>query len=633
MSKRLFALIGTCIMAWSFFAKASDTTEAKVYFVAPNGKDTNAGTKKAPFATLPRARDAARELGTNQVRRIVVRHGDYYDVSLLLDARDSRLMIVAEPGETPMLYGGRRVTGWVKDGDKFYAAKLPGVTNGTWDFRHLVVDGQLRPRARLPESGEFKHLSRFGAAWHTTVGGGFRGKDKPELKMKMKYKPGDLGPWLDINNAELTIYHQWDDSIVKLKSHDLENQVIGFSNPSGYPPGAFGVQTYVVWNIREGMHKPGQWYLDRSRGMVVYWPLPGQDLNELDVICPTAESVIRIQGSKEQPVTGVTLRGLGLSATTAPCLSSGFGAKMFAGAVEAEFIRNLRLVYLTIANVGGQGIRMQEYANSVIEGCTVVNTGACGIRCTVGVGSRIVANRIASVGRTYTSAIGLVVSGGGQKMPGLKLCRDNHVLNNEISDAPYIGIQFGGWRNRYERNLVYDVMNVLRDGAAFYGAGQENVLRGNMVQDIPSGKQAHGYYIDELGEKCLVENNATVNCEWPVHMHMAKDNVIRNNLFLAGKAGNLKFTFVRCRDFVMDRNIAACGGPIAISGAGAVSTWTNNLFGASQYKGVPGSVKKGGKFFADATSGDYRFHADSPAHVLGIKPLHFRDVGPDGIER
>ncbi len=628
MKRRILITIAMGIMAMSLSAAVTGVNKAAVFFVAPDGHDTNAGTREAPFATLVRARDAARQLGSSQVRRIVVRGGGYYDVSLLLDVRDSGLVIVAAPGEKPMLYGGRRVTGWKKDGDKFYAATLPGVTDRAWDFRLLVVNDQLRSRARLPKTGEFTHLTHFDAPWHTTVGGGFRGADKPELKLHLQYRQGDLGAWMDVNNAEVTIYHQWDDSIVGLKSLDPDTQTLSFSNASGYPPGAFGIRSYVVWNVREGMHEPGQWYLDRSRGMVVYWPQPGEDLSKLNVIAPAAESVICIKGNKGEPVTGVMLRGLGISTTTAPCRSGGFGAGVFAGAVEAEFIRNLRLLDLHIANVGGQGIRMQESVNSLVEDCEVVNAGACGIRCGMGVGNRIVSNRIAGVGRTYSSAIGLIVAGGGQKMPGLELCSDNEVSNNEVSDAPYIGISFGGWKNRYERNLVREVMKDLRDGAAFYGDGQENVLRGNMVRDIPSGKQAHAYYIDELGENCLVENNLALNCEWPVHMHMATNNTIRNNLFVAGGAS--KLSFPRSSAFVLDRNIVFAGGPVTVENPSGVATWTNNLFFscAGQYQGVPEGVQKGDPVFVDATNGDYRFQTNSPAPALGIIPLDFRDVGP-----
>ena len=191
----------------SLSAAVTGVNKATVFFVAPDGHDTNAGTREAPFATLVRARDAARQLGSSQVRRIVVRGGKYYDVSLELGPQDSGLTIEAAPGETPALYGGRLVSGWEKDGDRFYAAKLPDVKERKVDFRLLLVNDQVRPRARLPHTGDFTHLTRFDAGWTSTVGGGFRGADKPELKLHLQYRKGDLGPGLDINNAELTIYH------------------------------------------------------------------------------------------------------------------------------------------------------------------------------------------------------------------------------------------------------------------------------------------------------------------------------------------------------------------------------------------------------------------------------------------
>jgi hypothetical protein len=595
-------------------------------FVAADGNDANPGTRQRPFATLGRARDAARLLGTNQVRRIVVRGGKYYDVSLTLGPQDSGLTIEAAPGEQPILHGGRLVKGWKKDGEKFWAARLPGVKERTWDFRSLVVNGQLRPRARLPETGEFTHLTRFDARWHSTAGGGFRGADKPELKLGLKYRSGDLGPWLDVNNAELTIYHQWDDSLVGLKSHDPASQTLTFSTPAGYPPGAFGVRTYVVWNVREGMSRPGQWCLDRSRGMVVYWPPAGEDMGKVEAVAPAAESVIRIEGTKATPVTGVTLRGLGISATTTPLVAGGWAAGAFKGAVEVRFARDCRLLGLRVTGVGGQGIRQADCAGGLIEFCEVTESGAGGIYDARGVSGRIASNRIAGVGRTFTSAIGLRIAGGGQKRP--ELSHDNVIVNNEVRDCPYVGIEFDGWRNRFERNRVCDAMKVLRDGAAFYGAGRENVLRGNVVRGIPPGTQAHAYYIDELGEKCLVESNAAFDCEWPVHMHMAANNTVRNNLFVS--SGPSLLTFPKCKGFTMDRNLVVAAGPIRVDHAAGVAAWTNNLFFSKTgpYQGVPDGERRAAPLFIAPEKGDYRFKPDSPAIKLGIKPLDVSDVGP-----
>jgi hypothetical protein len=626
MKRLIFNLIGAALLTSLFAANVTGADNAATFVVAPDGNDAHAGTTAKPFATLTRARDAARQLGTNQARRIVVRGGKYYNVTLELGPQDSGLTIEAAPGETPALYGGRLVSGWEKDGDRFYAAKLPGVKERKVDFRVLLVNDQLRPRARLPHTGDFTHLSRFDAPWHTTVGGGFRGADTPELKSIMQYRQGDLGPGLDINNAELTIYHQWDDSVVGLKAHDPETQTLRFSTPSGYPPGAFGVRTYVVWNIREGMFEPGQWYLDRTGGRVVYWPKPGEDIRTIEVIAPSAESVIDLNGTKETPVSGVKVEGLSLYATTTPLLSGGWAAGVFKGAVESRFTRDCVFRRLHVSGVGGQAIRMADGMNNTVAQCEMASVGAGGIYDIRGNGNRILGNRIRQFGMAYASAIGIRTPGGGQKQP--EMSHDNEIANNEVSGGPYVGIEFDGWRNRFERNLVYDVMRVLRDGAAFYGGGKENVLRGNVVRELPSGKHANAYYIDELGEGFLVESNLSINCEWPVHMHMAVRNTIRNNVFV--NKGAIRLTFPRSSDFTMDRNIVVAGGPIRVENPSGVATWTNNLFSSQsgQYPGVPETVQKGDPRFVDLIRMDYRFEADSPATALGIKPLGFGDVGP-----
>jgi hypothetical protein len=91
----------------------------------------------APFTTLFAARDAARQAGPGP-HRIIVQPGEYYlDKPLDLDARDNGLTLeAAEPGKST-LYGGRLVTGWRPDGDKFWSADLPEVKAGAWDFRAL----------------------------------------------------------------------------------------------------------------------------------------------------------------------------------------------------------------------------------------------------------------------------------------------------------------------------------------------------------------------------------------------------------------------------------------------------------------------------------------------------------------
>ena len=270
----LFAILPACgspERAISLTASAKEKLLVQEYadttvFVSTEGDDAwsgelccpNADGTDGPFATLSRARVALRAYETDVPRRIIVREGEYYDVAFELFARDSNLTLQAAPSEKVVLYGGHRVTDWVRKEDgEFWSAALPGVREGKWTPRLLQVDGQIRPRARLPAEGAFTHESVFDVRWMSASLGGWERKPTPQELTTLKYRPGDLGPWLEVRNAELTIYHAWDDSTVGLRSIDPERRVVTFSNPAGHPPGAFAswnphAKTYVVWNVRQG---------------------------------------------------------------------------------------------------------------------------------------------------------------------------------------------------------------------------------------------------------------------------------------------------------------------------------------------------------------------------------------------
>ena len=466
MKIRQIFLIALGLLVVGSLSAPAQATNAKdeTFFVAVNGSDSwsgrlpepNPDRMDGPFATLHAACSAARQQGTERLRKVVIRAGQYFlDESLMLDTRDSGMTIESAPGADVCLYGGRKVTGWKRDGEKFYSAVLPGVKDRKWDFRALVVNGRFCRRARLPEEGFFEHLSSFDVPWMSTTGGGWKRKPTSEELTTLKYRPGDIGPWLDVGNAEVTIYHMWDESLVGLASMDAGTRTLTFANPSGHPPGAFGVKKYVIWNVREGMTRPGQWYLDRTAGKLVYWPMPGEDMAKAEVFAPVIESIIRIRGTRENPAVDITVRGLTLSVTTTPLEAGGFGAGKFDGAISMTFAENCRLIGLEIVNVGGQGIKASGDGLR-IERCHVHNAGACGIRCR-GAEAVVADNHIHDVGLTYPSAIAL--QGGG---------RDCLISHNEIHDCPYTAINCGGQRNRIEYNLIFHAMKELHDGGGIY---------------------------------------------------------------------------------------------------------------------------------------------------------------------
>ncbi|HUT90025.1 MAG TPA: hypothetical protein VMY37_11040 [Thermoguttaceae bacterium] len=185
----------------------SASAHGATFVVAPSGKDDHPGTKEQPLATLEAARDAARKAGAGP-HRIVVMPGEcFLTETFELDARDNGLTIEAGEGGKAALYGGVLVTGWRRDGEELWCADLPGLKEGTWDFRALVAGGRMPQRARLPESGTFLHRSVFDVRWLSSVGGGWERKPTQEELTTMQYDPRDVPATLEVRNAEVRVYH------------------------------------------------------------------------------------------------------------------------------------------------------------------------------------------------------------------------------------------------------------------------------------------------------------------------------------------------------------------------------------------------------------------------------------------
>jgi len=471
--------------------------------------------------------------------------------------------------------------------------------------------------------------------WMSTTGGGWKRKPTEQELTTMKYRDGDLGDWLDVKSAEVTVYHMWDESQVGVKSLDAATRTIRFSSELGHPPGAFGVKRYVVWNVKAGLKRPGQWYLDRSRGRVVYWPLPGQDMTHMEALAPVVENAIRIAGTDQSPARDITLQGLTIMLANTPLKAGGFAAMAYPGAIELDHAPGCRIERTSVMNVAGQGIRAYASPGLRIERCTVHDTGACGLDIATP-GAVVADTRVHDVGILYPSAAGIVANSA----------RDV-VEHCEIHDTPYSAVIGGGDDSRFEGNLIYRAMQELHDGGGIYmGFCKGAILRHNVIRDIvdTGGYGASAYYLDEQAHDCIVEDNLSVNVARPSQNHMAHDNAIRNNVFVVD--GDASLDFARCKNYTFEGNVIRARGAIAFhapegclgampgnvlfSEAGRVelSRLTDYARGpANPLTPNDGSVLLD-PLFLDPAHGDYRFRTRSPALKMGLKQHDWRDAGP-----
>jgi hypothetical protein len=546
---------------------ASVAVRSAEFHVAVNGRDNQPGTAEKPFATLTTARDAARKAGEGP-HTIQVHAGDYFvSEPLVLTAQDSGLTIVGDDRSKVRLIGGKQVTGWQRDGETFWQVALPGVKEGEWDFRALIVNGRLATRATFPNTKDtLENLGKWDLPLLPMLAGFWARKPTHEELTVMPYKPGDIPEDLDVRNAEVRLYHMWAESLVGVASHDKEKHELVMSSPAAWPMGACKRRKYVIYNTREGMKEPGQWYLDRTNGRLVYWPLPDEDMTKADVIAPVMNRVLELKGSRKAPVTNVTLKNLTVQCTSTELKSPGWGSASLTAAVELNGTKDCVLDSLTTSNVGGLGVAVTNSSGGVLRNSEVAQTGACGVKINAK-GMRVEKNHIHHTGVSYPGSAGVIMSADGIEL-----------VRNEIHDTPYSGVIGGGGKKcLIEENLIYRAMLVMHDGAAIYGNLKESVIRGNVVRDIrPNGKGfgASGYYLDEGSYDCIIEKNVSLNVARPTHNHITRGTIIRDNVFVFD--GDMTVSFQRSENITFSGNTLHVGGRLRTSFRNAVKTWENN---------------------------------------------------------
>ena len=536
----------------------------------------------APGAPIADAVAKARAAGgTNTV---TLAAGDWFlEEPLVLDTRDSGLTVRGAGAGRTRIWGGRRLTGWRPDGDKFWSMDLPEVKDGTWNFRALVVDGVLAPRACFPGgTNRFDNLGTWNLPLLPGVAGHWPRPPTHAELVTMPYKAEDLPDTMDFRNAEIRLYHMWSESLSTVASNDLARHVVYLSQPAAWPMGACGRRQYEVYNTREGMTAPGQWYLDRTRGKVVYWPKPGQDMSKLLVVAPRLETVVRVAGSKKGPVRGLTLADFTVQAATPPDRRAGFGGGDLPPAVLLVETEKCAAERLEVCNVGGMGVRIGGIGTR-LAACDVHHIGARGVSA-YGEGLLVVSNRICHVGVQYPSSCALGVGG-----------KNVEVRRNEIYDSPYSGIIGGGTDMLYEENCIHHVMRVLHDGAAIYGNMTRGVMRGNVVHDIvPVGKGfgASAFYYDEGALDCVIERNVAYGVPRPIHEHMTRGTQVRDNTFIAD--GDMSISFQRSVDCTFERNTLVLGGKLNCTFPEGIRTWEGNRVfrGGSRSRATDGGADR-----------------------------------------
>lgn len=639
------------------------TSGAAELFVAPNGNDTNPGTKDRPLATLGRARDLIRQqrqAGTMKESVTVnLRAGTYYlPETLVFDSQDSGsaqapVVYQAFGGEAVVLSGGSPLSGWRQEAPGRWTVTLPDVAAGRWNFSQLYLDDQRRPRAYLPKQGYY-YIERTAAP------------TKPPAMDRFIYREGDIRPdWHNLTQVEILTFHLWTMDRIPIAAVDAGKRLVTLAGPthSHLQAPLSGDTWYRVENVKEALTEPGEWYLDRATGQLAYLAKPGEDLSRATVVAPRLTRLVDFRGDVQRGdfVDHITFRNITFAHSAWNVPAKGYGHPQadadLDGAITGINARHCSLESCVVRHTGAYAVDFRDGCQADrVEGCELFDLGGGGVK--IGptrlgyeadrrkwAGQCIVRNNlIVHGGRSHPASVGVWIGHAA----------DNVIEHNEIDDFYYSALSIGwewGHRdsaahhNRIEYNRLSNLgQGVLSDMGGIYllGHAPGTVVRGNVMHDINRARYGGwGVYLDACSAQVLVENNLAYRTEdGGLHQNYGHDNTIRNNIFVAAKNRQLNFNSLKNGVAVFERNIVGAplgNRPLANNDdAHDKNQYRRNLYwpaGAADQLLFPGKLKldqwRGREpdavvadpLFVDAAHDDYRLKPQSPAIALGFVPF------------
>ena len=680
-----------------------DPGEPLVLHVSPAGNDRwsgalaepNAGRTDGPLATPQRARDVLRErrrAGTPPAAAEVRLHAGRYRLAepLVFRPEDSGPTTwTAGQGETAVLSGAVPIEGWRPEtlrGLAVWTVDVSSLLRTHGSFRSLFVNGERRPRPRLPKEGYWRIESVPGRSlggdhWKTL----FDGSDA------FVAAPGTVQPWRNLTDVEAVVLHFWIEERLPLASFDPATRLAGTGRKTqmalvdeagdAYP-------RYWVENVVEAL-SPGEWYLDRPSGRLHYAPRPGERPETTLVEVPVLPSLLRLEGEpeKERFVEGLRFEGLAFEHAAVPASEPAVQAAWTTpGTLVLRGARNVAIEDGRLAGLGGYAVEIGEGCRDVrVVGNEIVDLGAGGLKVSGAAAAgdprlrttavTVTDNHIHAIGRVFPSAIGVLV----------RHAADVEIAHNHIHDTYYTAIS-AGWvwgyapsvtnAVRIEKNHIHDIgQGVLSDMGGVYTLGIQpgSTIRGNRIHGVKAaGYGGWAIYPDEGSSHLVIEDNVAHDTTGHVfHQHYGNENTVRNNVFAFGGEGVLALSRGPAHNggrgafaFTLERNILVSDGrPVIASGlsddvaeaADRPFLSDLNLFwdvsGAPVALGDGHGAGKGGlrkaydlagwqalgldrhslaadPRFVDLAARDLRLAPESPALALGFRPIDLSDVGP-----
>ena len=613
-----FAMSATSISLENVMAKeVSDAADAAYdIFVAVDGSDTEGdGSEDKPYATLDKAKEAARELDKdNGSVRVSIGEGKYFvNDSIEFSAEDSNVTYV---GNNAVLSGAKTLSD-LKWDDYDRNIKVASVEAGL-GIDQLFISGEQQTLARYPNydaeqvlqgSTTQEDIKARSANWNDPASGYIRALHQNKWG-------GNSYRIIGKDNSALGLTYEW----------------IGDNNRgSGMLSSAI-----MVENIFEELDETGEWYYDEEGKLYVY-PKEGVNLDECVIEGAVTEEILHVEGIQGgEQVTNLTFDGLTLENTKRTMftgqyvpLMRGDWCVVRSGALFIQDAENVTFKNGMLRNIGGNGIFLSGHSKNVlIDNNEIINIGSSGIQVvgfpdscrepsfweyteplepeaeTFYIHKTTIEDttpgpaaehypREAMISNNHIQNVGIWEKQSSQV--ALSVAYKIQVLHNTLHEGPRAGINvgdgtFGGHELAY--NDIFDVQKETDDHGMFNSWGRDrfwslggyDTLGNNGAEKEPyslldvidpieihdnrmhfggrlDGGSTFGIDLDDGSTNYKIYNNLCLNMG--IKLREGFHRKVYNNILVNGQI-NLHCTYEDSYD-VIERNIVVKGSPYSLS--------------------------------------------------------------------
>ncbi len=541
------------------FAGAGERTNQ--LYVSPSGNDLWTGTRAlpnaahtdGPFRTFEGARDAIRKLrksGTPAAGVGVNIRKGWYNLftSLALSVEDSGTSSApvvwrAYQKEEVHITGGKTVEGFGRVTDPLVAARIAAAAR-----RHVVVAdlrkqgitdfGEIVPRggppmelffrgkrmqvARYPNDGWMiiEDVPQTGdSLFNKGLAREKRFNDVPVGRHygRISYSGSRPSSWGAAEDIFLHGYwtFDWSDTYQRVGSIDTLRHEMTLAPPHhhyGYTKG----QRYYALNILEELDAPGEWYLDRAKGFLYFWPPFPLQTGQAMVSLRT-HPLVEIDSSAWITLEGLTFeftRGAGVAVTES---------------------HHVTIDRCTFQCLGREAVVIDGGYSNGIRNSSIHDVGLGGVLLKGGDRKTLTPAHHFAIGNKIhhystwlrTGQYAVVMDGVGQ-----------WIAHNHIFDSPFEGVTLRGNDHLIEYNEFDHLMKETGDAGAFHTGRnwtwRGNVIRHNYFHDLkgPGLHGVMGVYLDDWASGFTVTDNLFYRAGRAMMIGGGRDNVVENNIFV-----------------------------------------------------------------------------------------------------